>query len=1196
MPGVSKDMNGYRDFEQGHLRTSSYANGYDPYRRERDGMSNYPPPGRSYAGDFPTSRSGYYARSARSEILPSARSYGDHGYRRHNGVDDIEQNSFEMGMRDGNEPTFEVDHLATYTSKSGTTHPEDGLTKLKQMESSTGIWTMRCMLIVERRNIIVIDKGNGDELERFPLSHVHEPTAVLKNDRRETYNNLVLFTILDDPRRKNGPSDMHIFQSVNAPAHDIVDEILSAKGEGGGKRGQYDKHIPPPPSGPAPEPPYGKSQNLRETNRYGDPYRDEPPLEARLQETRLSETARLGETGRFNDASRWIHEYYTTGGKGRDRTPSPIRDSWRDVQTIGYSGFPEFGNSYSHRQAYRSESNQYAKPNSKSGTPFGTWSGNNFDPDTKTGRKNKKGKKWFMFSSSKNSMKKSKSGKENKGFDYSSSTLPLMRSVSSGNMYAESSNSLRRNMKSSTDADFSANILANDRQGIDMVDSGRGYGQSRVGDFRASYIHREDMDTGQNEALERDVQLLNNCFDDIEKFVSRLQQAAEAYKELERRRVERGGKRKQKSAGDGMLMMRARPPPADDFIDIFQKFKFAFNLLAKLKAHIHDPNAPELVHFLFTPLSLIYEASRDPIHGGRDLSSEAVAPLLLHDAKQLLLNCLTSKELELWQRLGRPWTLVKDEWNSSVPPYNPRFYNGWQPSPQLVDEVNQQDRLRDVQERSVPYVDPLMASRREDPYTRDIRQSERREDPYRMTDRREDPYRMTERRDDPYRSTERREDPYRMTERREDPYSREIRSDRDFGRSERRDDYNRPPSPSPPRNFDQTKRASAREPVSAPKTRAEENVLFAQDLKRMGATIYEAVHERTGKNAKELTVEKGDILQVLDKSRNWWKLKNYQGETGYAPYTILKEYQPRDDFDNGGGGQRLSGDYNSYINGGAPPAPPPPAANRPASRGEAERRQREPPAELRQNRPIPASRPHGEKSMYSEDLHNELRNKMNTSDERMSPRGREDRLSYTQDDRSYQQSSPHRHSGSYTQDDRSYPQPPPSRQNSSSPRSPVLNNRRNYNINQYSTPEEVREWIEIKGFSRRCMDLLTGYNGLDLFGLDKHELERLLGRDEGRFLDSLLMVQKNNAGFRTRGASELRAILERRKERSDTDGRRDDGFGARPSFMPETPPDYSPAESDASSDDYGDAGKTLRNLLERQRKKLQQVGYNGPYQ
>ena len=32
-----------------------------------------------------------------------------------------------------------------------------------------------------------------------------------------------------------------------------------------------------------------------------------------------------------------------------------------------------------------------------------------------------------------------------------------------------------------------------------------GYGQSRGEVTRASYIHRDDMDTGQNEALERDV-------------------------------------------------------------------------------------------------------------------------------------------------------------------------------------------------------------------------------------------------------------------------------------------------------------------------------------------------------------------------------------------------------------------------------------------------------------------------------------------------------------------------------------------------------------------------------------------------------------------------------------------------------------------------------------------------------------------
>jgi hypothetical protein len=128
------------------------------------------------------------------------------------------------------------------------------------------------------------------------------------------------------------------------------------------------------------------------------------------------------------------------------------------------------------------------------------------------------------------------------------------------------------------------------------------------------------------------VSVLNHCFDDIEKFILRIQHAYAAMRELQakkrhtKRSAALAASQSNKSHLSGplppmppplsaselaLLSAQARGPSADDFFEILSKFKLAFNLLAKLKGCIHEPNAPELVHFLFTPLAIIIESARN---------------------------------------------------------------------------------------------------------------------------------------------------------------------------------------------------------------------------------------------------------------------------------------------------------------------------------------------------------------------------------------------------------------------------------------------------------------------------------------------------------------------------------------------------------------------------------------------------------
>jgi epidermal growth factor receptor kinase substrate 8 len=52
------------------------------------------------------------------------------------------------------------------------------------------------------------------EIETVQLSLIHEPTSVIIDDKKNLYNNLLLFTVLQDPKIRNSPTEMHIFHCV----------------------------------------------------------------------------------------------------------------------------------------------------------------------------------------------------------------------------------------------------------------------------------------------------------------------------------------------------------------------------------------------------------------------------------------------------------------------------------------------------------------------------------------------------------------------------------------------------------------------------------------------------------------------------------------------------------------------------------------------------------------------------------------------------------------------------------------------------------------------------------------------------------------------------------------------------------------------------------------------------------------------
>jgi epidermal growth factor receptor kinase substrate 8 len=110
-----------------------------------------------------------------------------------------------------------------------------------------------------------------------------------------------------------------------------------------------------------------------------------------------------------------------------------------------------------------------------------------------------------------------------------------------------------------------------------------------------------------------------------------------------------------------------------------------------------------LVHFLFTPLALIVDASHDTCYDP-NLPARVVEPLPTRDAINLLNNCVTSKEMELLRSLGDAWTIPRDKWKGQIHAqgsYHPVFFDGWSPDYPVIDELD----AKQPQSRRMTYND-----------------------------------------------------------------------------------------------------------------------------------------------------------------------------------------------------------------------------------------------------------------------------------------------------------------------------------------------------------------------------------------------------------------------------------------------------------------------------------------------------------
>ncbi|XP_048466207.1 epidermal growth factor receptor kinase substrate 8a isoform X2 [Rhincodon typus] len=543
--------------------------------------------------------------------------------------------------------------------------------------------------------------------------------------------------------------------------------------------------------------------------------------------------------------------------------------------------------------------------------------------------------------------------------------------------------------------------------------------------------------------IDRDVQILNHVLDDVEAFVIKLQKAAEAFSQLSQRKKSK--KSKKKGPGEGVLTLRAKPPPQDEFIDCFQKFKHAFNLLAKLRTHIQNPSAVDLVHFLFTPLNMVIQTS-----GGPEMGRSVLSPLLTKDAIDFLSACVTPEEREIWFSLDETWTKPRSEWpkDQFIPPYVPHFRSGWEPPLLSFLGTPCEQELNNLAE-SVANAEHQR------------RQEEQR----------------------------------RLSE------ERAISQDYPpaDGYAFRNSNYQK-------RSLRQQGTADSSFKRNSSRHVASYESHVEVEPKKFAKSKYDFV----ARNNNELSVMKDDLLEILDDRKQWWKVKNQSGVSGYVPNNILDVMRdPRELGEGVPEGlysqtiQKQKMDVIARSSGPIPPAPSPPPAHISAS-----------PTSSFTGGIVRGSSRSVSRQSSSSSIESSGAQKDAPRDGHTLLNRRKSHMEEVQDELAHRLTIGRSGAQKKFQ---------VSRSNSST-----------VGISYDSSPEEVAEWLRSKGFNAVTVNSLGVLSGAQLFSLNKDELKTVCPEDGVRVY-SQVTVQKATLEDK-RGTSELEEIMKRRQEKLSAAG------------------------------------------------------------